>query len=139
MSPLYISRALLGVIVSMWIPTLVFAATLVAARGDEPLALDPLLMGFSCLLATMAGGTTLAIRLNTMVQEPSKPLVKPWLFCGGHMGGSWCASTVAFLIGRQQSWDVWSSLIFVFVMGFAGARGMETLVEKYLGVLTPKL
>lgn len=140
MTPTNLVRILMAIIVALWIPTLAAAATIVMSHGSEPLVLDPVLIAFSCLLALMAGGTTLAIRLNMLIAaDPEKPLVRPGLFCLAHMGGSLCAGIVGFMIGRQQSWDVWSSLIFVFVMSFGGARIMEALAEKYLGVFRPVL
>lgn len=140
MSPRFIARSLLATIIALWIPTLAGAAALAITHAGEPLAMDPMLIAYSLLLATMGGGSTLAIRLNLLIlNDPGKPLTRPGLFCLAHMAGSWCAGTAGFLVGRQQAWDVWTSLIFVFVLAFAGAKGMEILVEKYLGVFRPKL
>lgn len=105
-----------------------------------PLQLDPVLALLSCFTSSLAGATTLAIRVNNLLMaEASKPMVKPWLFALSHMLGSWLAGLAGFLVGRVNIWDPWNSLLIVLLLSFMGAKGLELLAEKYLPVIgTPK-
>jgi len=121
-----------------WIPTTAAATAVMAQQGRLPLELDPVLVGISSALATLAGATSLLIRINSILAEfPGVPLIRPRIFCAAHMLGSWLAGTAAFLAGRSHGWDVWYSLLFVLLLAFLGAKGVEILAEKYLSVYRP--
>ena len=101
-----------------------------------PLQLDPVLALLSCFTSSLAGATTLAIRVNNLLMgEASKPMVKPWLFALSHMLGSWLAGLAGFLVGRVNGWEPWNALLIVLLMSFVGAKGLELLAEKYLPVI----
>lgn len=136
MTPHYLAQSLLALLFFLWTPTLALAYSL--STTHHRIDVDPVLAVFSCVLATMAGATTLAIRLNGLTnEEPPRPLVKPWLFCFAHMMGSWLAGTVAFLLGRSQAMEVWASLLVVVLLSFGGAKVVEQMAEKYLAGSRP--
>ncbi len=117
-----------------WVPTTALAAV-VAQLGPESDAINvPLLvvavnLGFS----TLAGATTLAIRINgQLLKDPDKPLPKPWLFCTAHMLGSWCAGSFFFMLAQHQHVGFWMGLGWVLLASFAGAKVLELAVERYL-------
>ncbi len=129
---LTLQRALL---VFLWTPTIVLAAT---ASQSQLLAVDGVLFWASCVLATMMAITVLFIRLNTQfAKDPTRPLVRPWMFAGAHMGGSWMAGAVAFVIGQAQQVSPWYILLGVLLASFLGARFLEAAAERYLPVVRP--
>jgi len=125
-----------------------YAGVQAARHGsDHALALDPLLVLLSVVISTLSGATALAWRINDlMLKEDARlrveggerrPFVRPWLFAGAHMGGSWMAGTLAFIAGRINQWDVWTVLATVLVASFVGAKWVEREAEKRLGVVIP--
>jgi phage shock protein PspC (stress-responsive transcriptional regulator) len=126
-------RALLAL---MWCGTA--AAGLALGSNASTLQVDPVLMLLSAIIATLSGGTTLAIRVNNLLMsEPPQALVRPWLFVVAHMLGSWLAGLAFFLITRAQEADVWTSLIVVLVSSFTGSKAIEWVAERYLPVVRP--
>lgn len=122
-----------ALLVTMWLPTLAFAAG--AAAGVESLNVPVLLVLISLGLSSLAGGTTLAMRFDAALRaEPGKPLARPWLFCASHMLGSWTAGTMVFLINQHLATPVWLGLAMVVGISFMGAKGVELLIERYLPV-----
>ena len=135
----YLLSTMRWLLVFMWAPTLAAAGVVTAAQGSSSLTLDPVLLGISAAITTLAGATSLAIRINTtLLADPDKPLVRPWLFCLAHMLGSWLAGCLGFIMGRAEAWDVWTSLLVVLVAAFMGAKFVEMMAEKYLAVIRPK-
>lgn len=135
----YLLLTLRWLLVFMWTPAIAAATVITAAKGSSPLELDPLLLGISLAITTLAGATSLAIRINaSLLENPERPLVRPWLFCLAHMLGSWLAGCLGFIMGRAQAWDVWTSLLVVLVASFMGAKFVEMMAEKYLSVIRPK-
>lgn len=135
----YLLIILRAVLLMCWVGTAIAGS--VVAFSDHPMAplqIDPVLTLLTCITSTLAGATTLAIRVNNLLMEKDQPpLVRPWLFAISHMLGSWLAGLAAFIAGRVNSWDAWNSLLVVLLMSFAGAKGLEKLAEKYLPVVRP--
>ncbi|MES2909844.1 MAG: hypothetical protein V4718_00560 [Pseudomonadota bacterium] len=117
-----------------WMPTAGLAAVVAQLGPDSEFVNVTLLvvlvnLGFS----TLAGATTLAIRINgQLLKNPEKPLPKPWLFCAAHMLGSWCAGSFFFMLGQHQHVGFWMCLGWVLLASFAGAKVLELAVERYL-------
>lgn len=132
----YATICIRAMMVMMWLPTGAYAAIVAIDKGATPLVLDPVLIILTAVISTLAGATTLAIRLNAMLNDPEgedekgRPKWRPWPFCIAHMLGSWLAGTTAFLIGRSQSYDVWNSLLLVLLLAFLGAKGVETIAQN---------
>ena len=117
-----------------WVPTTALAAV-VAQLGPESEFVNITLLvvlvnlGFS----TLAGATTLAIRINgQLLKDPDKPLPKPWIFCAAHMGGSYSAGSFFFFVAQHQHVGFWMGLGWVLLASFGGAKLLEMAVEKYL-------
>ncbi len=135
----YLLSTIRWLLICMWAPTVAAAAALTATHQKAELDLDLALLGVSMAITTLAGATSLAIRINaTLLAEPDKPLVRPWLFCFAHMLGSWLAGCLGFIMGRSQQWDVWTSLLVILIAAFMGAKFVEMMAEKYLPVIRPK-
>lgn len=121
-----------------WTATAATAAVVVA-RNPSQVELDLLVVVLSSVISTLSGGTALAVRINAllMAQDPEKPrpFVRPWLFAFAHMGGSWTAGVMAFLVARGSEWNVWYLLLGVLLMSFLGARAVEALAERWLAVM----
>lgn len=132
----YLQDTLRALLFFLWTPTIA-AAGVVAVAGRQALVLDWVLVGVSCVLATMAGATALAIRVNNMLMT-GQPLVRPWLFAAAHMLGSWSAGTAAYLLGEAQQMDIRMLLLMVLLAAFSGAKFLEVLAEKWLPVIRPK-
>lgn len=130
---LQLMKALLAL---MWGGT---ATAATVALTNPALEVDPVLMLLSAIISTLAGATTLAIRVNNLLlaedgkAEP-RPLVRPWLFAIAHMLGSWLTGVAFFLYSRSQSMDVWMTLLVVLVFSFVGAKAIEMLAERILPV-----
>lgn len=136
----YVLSVMRALILLLWTPTIALAGAVVAAVGRQPLVLDWVVVGVSAVLATMAGATALAIRVNNLLLavQPGEKMVRPWLFAAAHMLGSWSAGTAAFLIGQAQHTEVWTSLLLVLLAAFAGAKFLEMAAERWLPVVRPK-
>lgn len=128
-----ISRASLAL---LWATT---AAAGTLALGDgSTLYIDGLLVVLTAIVSTLAGVTTLAIRVNAKLLEvdadgKAKPFVRPWLFAISHMLGSWLAGVSIFILSRMNHWDVWTTLFSVLMLSFLGSKGVEMLAEKWFG------
>lgn len=138
MTPAYLARTMLAIMTWLWVPTLAFAMQVALTPPEAPFELDPALAGFSFVISIMAGATTLAIRLNMLVAEaPDRPLVKPWLFCLAHMGGSLVAGLAGFVLAKSQGWPSWNLLLAVLLMSFGGAKAIEMLTERWMSIIRP--
>lgn len=113
------------------------AATLALSQPGVPL--DPVLLIICGAISTLAGATTLAIRVNKLIMDrPEQPLVRPWFFAIAHMLGSWLAGVVAFLGGRINSSGDDTLMLAVLLMSFLGATGVEKVAEMYLPKVLPQ-
>lgn len=136
----YLALTLRALVLVMWTPAVAFAAAL-AATGAEasPLNVPPALAVATLLLSTLAGATTLAIRvLAELKANPEKPLVKPWLYCLAHMLGSWCAGAFFFIVAMSQQYGVWMLLAMVLLASFVGAKALEVAADRWLPTTLPK-
>lgn len=127
----YILRCLWGLLAFMWLPTIAFAGAI--AAGIDALNVPILLLVLSVLLSTLAGATTLAIKLSAaLIAAPDEPLPYAWLTCLAHMLGSWTAGTLLFLINQHLGTAVWLGLAWVLGASFGGAKTVELVVQKYM-------
>lgn len=124
----------------LWLSWCGTAAAAVTFAAKDTITLDPVLTALACLVSTLSGATALAYRINILLIEDSlsenpKGLVRPWLFVLANMGGSWLAGALGFIMGRMNTWDVWTTLFGILLLSFAGAKGIEMLAERWLGVV----
>lgn len=135
MSKKYFSIVLRAMLTLLWVPSLAFAGVVavVDPGGLEILNVPLVVVIVNCVFSTLAGGTTLAIRVNAeLMNNPDRPLPRPWLFCLAHMLGSWLAGTFFFLVAQHQQAGIWMGFGFVLLGSFGGAKLLELAVEKYL-------
>lgn len=134
----YLIILLRALVLLMWAPAVTFAATLAITGADaSPLNVPPVLLVATMLLSTLAGATTLALRLvHELRTNPDKPLVRPWLYCLAHMLGSWCAGAFFFLVAMAKNQDVWTLLGMVLLASFMGAKALEWAAERWLPTRT---
>lgn len=135
----YLTKIIRALVLLMWAPAAAFAATLAATGADtSPLNVPAALIVASLLFSTLAGATTLALRLVSELRAADKPLVSPWLYCLAHMLGSWCAGSFFFFVGMSSGAGVWTLLGTVLLASFAGAKALEVAAEKWLPTSLPK-
>lgn len=122
----------------LWAGSAAAVPVLLADRHISAILTDPLVLTIAGLIATAAGVTTLAMRINTLLaqQDPAhpQPLVKPWLFAMAHIGGSYLASIAALLIASIQKLEADSALLLVLVAAFLGSKFLEMVAEKYFPI-----
>lgn len=130
----YVLVLLRAMVVLMWAPVALAAVT--AVRAGRTLEVDGGLLLWSVILSTLSGATALAWRINHLLMtEPERPLVRPWLFGTVNMLGSWVAASLAFIAGRAGEFDVWYSLAMIVIAAWAGAKGLDTLAERYIATV----
>lgn len=122
----------------LWASTAAAGTVILASDQSPQLVIDTLLLVLTAVVATLAGVTTLAIRVNAKLLEADddgrpKPFVRPWLFAISHMLGSWLAGCAMFILSRMNHWDVWTTLFSVLMLSFLGSKGVEMLAEKWMG------
>ena len=130
----YLSFVIKVLVLLLWAPALVFAGIIAAAPDSQEILNVPMVvLMVNLVIATLAGGTTLAIRINAqLMNAPDKPLPRPGLFCTAHMLGSWLSGTFFFLLSQHQQTGVWLGFSIVLLGSFSGAKALELAVEKYL-------
>ncbi len=132
----YLRLCLRALTVLLWLPAVAWAGTLITVDGLVSVPLS--LVVISSMLSTMSGATALLIRIDKELQAaPDKPLPRPWLFCAAHMGGSWMAGTLGFIVSRHQGMDVWLAMGLVIAASFLGAKFIELVAERYLSRVLP--
>ena len=57
----YLLLTLRWLLAFMWTPTIAAATVVTASKGSSPLELDPVLLGISLAITTLAGATSLEI------------------------------------------------------------------------------
>lgn len=142
----YLSATIRCLLLFTWLAAApcVYALAAVATADQMDVNIPASLLVATFLLSTLAGATTFAIRvvaeLKTIAdsENPSKPLVTPWLFCLSHMCGSWLAGTLFFLFAMQQQAGVWMLLSMVLLASFGGAKVIESAAERWLPTNYPK-
>lgn len=135
MSKKYFSIMLRVMLALLWVPSLCFAGVVAAVNpgGPEVLNVPLVVVIVNVAFSTLAGGTTLAIRVNAeLFANPDRPLPRPWLFCVAHMLGSWLAGIFFFLIAQHQQAGLWMGFGWVLLGSFGGAKLLEMAVEKFL-------
>ena len=135
----YIIITIQSLIACLWVPVPVFAGVLLATgANDSPLAVPPTLLVATMFLSTLAGATTLAMRIvselkaNAEAGNPAKALQHPWWTALSHMLGSWLASSFFFLVCMAQQAGVWMLLATVLIAAFSGAKGLEKVADAFL-------
>lgn len=136
----YALSAMRALLAFMWLCVAVSACAQAASAGPQSFS-DPWVILWCFVVATLAGGTALAIRINNFLLEqdakiadgqPGQPFVRPWLFAGAHMGGSYLAAIVFFLIGLAMRAEIHYMLLWVLLGSFGGAKTVEKAAEKWL-------
>jgi hypothetical protein len=133
----YLLAMIHAMVLFMWGGT---AAAATLALSDKAhlsaLLTDPLVLTIATAIATAAGITTLAMRVNMLLtQSPDQPLVRPWLFAVAHLGGSYLAAVAALLLASMQKFEADTALFGVLLLSFVGAKALEVMAEKYLAVV----
>lgn len=131
----YLRRSLYSLLLMMWVPMPIWAATLAVDAGGfnefANVSFPVLALAFS--LSTLSGATALVWRLDKELRaSPDGKLPRPWLFASSNMLGSWTAGALAWLMAQSQGVGVYSTLIIVILLSFGGARALEVLAEKYI-------
>lgn len=140
MSNKYLSFVIKLMIAMIWLPTLAFAGVVVTSTPDPLVLLNVpvVVVVVNIVFATLAGATTLAIRINTqLTSTPNQALPNPGLFCLAHMMGSWLAGIFMFLITQAQQTGLWMGFGLVLLASFSGAKFLEKAVEKLLPMSGP--
>ena len=107
-------------------------------RGSSPLELDPVLLGISLAITTLAGATSLAIRVNaSLLADPTSRWCGRGCSVSPH-ARSWLAGCLGFIMGRAQAWDVWTSFWWSWWHPSWAQSFVEMMAEKYLSVIRPK-
>ncbi|MGQ2992783.1 hypothetical protein [Variovorax sp.] len=128
-------RIIWGLIAAIWLPLLALPAFAAAAQADlaDPLNIPPVLMVLALVISSLSGATALLMRIDRELSAaPDKPLLRPWLMCASHMAGAWLAGTLAFIVARQTSLDVWTTLGLVLTASFANAKFIESMLERFM-------
>lgn len=142
LSVTYVRRALRGLLLIMWAPMPVWAASMLADGGGgltefENIRWSVLALAFG--LSTLSGATALVWRLDQELRKsPDGKLPRPWLFSASNIMGSWLAGIFAWISSQSQNAGVWPTLVLVILLSFIGARAIETIAEKYLNKIDPK-
>lgn len=135
----YLRLCLRMLLILLWTPAVVWAGTVASSNLANGLDTVPLsFVLISTMLSTGSGATALLLRIDKELQgNPGQPLPRPWLFCSAHMGGSWLAGTLGFILGRQQNIDVWLAMGLVIISSFLGAKFIEMVAERWIGKVLP--
>lgn len=136
-SAAYMSIALRLLVVMMWLPMPVWAASVVVS-GHPFDAIDFPVLALAFGLSTLSGATALVWRIDQELRRsPDGKLPRPWLFASSNILGSWTAGTLAWIAAQGQGLGVWVTLAMVIAISFGGARALETLSEKYINKVAP--
>lgn len=136
-SALYLRRALRLLVVMIWLPVPVWAASVVSG-GHTFEQIDFAVLSLAFGLSTLSGATALVWRIDQELRKaPDGKLPRPWLFAASNILGSWTAGTLAWVASQGQDAGVWITLAAVIAVSFGGARALEKLSEKYTEKLSP--
>ena len=132
----YLRRALRILVLIMWLPMPVWAATVAIAHPFDGIDFPVLALAFG--LSTLSGATALVWRLDQELRKsPDGKLPRPWLFAASNILGSWTAGVLAWVGAQSQDSGVWLTLALVIAISFGGARAIEVLAERYINKMTP--
>lgn len=90
------------------------------------------IVGILFFISTLAGLTSLVVRLDREVRTTGKPIVAPLLFAAVNMLGAWTAAVFAFFVAEGSGFNDWTELGLVLLCSFGGARVLEKATDKYL-------
>lgn len=90
------------------------------------------IVGVLFFISSLAGLTSLVVRLDREVRSTGKPVVAPMLFAAVNMLGAWTAATFAFFVSEGSNFGDWMELGTVLIASFGGARVLEKVTDKYL-------
>jgi hypothetical protein len=132
----YVAKFLHVLLAVLWPPAVIASVAMIEI--DASVRVPVVLLCLGIILCNLSGLTSLALRIDKELRaDPGKPLQNPKLLCGAHMLGSWLAGTLAFMVGMQQKFDVWMTLIVVVVASFMGAKFIELMADRYLAGIKP--
>src|SRR5689334_9077972 len=95
-----------------------------------PFVLSLPLLAATAGLSTVSAVVALLVRLERGLAVIPVGLARRLLLCVAHMGSSWLAGALAFLISESGAFDVWAGLAFVTVASFSGARFVEAVAGR---------
>lgn len=90
------------------------------------------IIGVLFFISTLAGITSLVVRLDKEIRSTGKPITAPVLFAAVNMLGAWTAAVFAFFVAEGTSLGDWTELGLVLIASFGGARVLETAADRYL-------
>ena len=90
------------------------------------------IVGVLFFISTLAGITSLVVRLDKELRSTGKPITAPVLFAAVNMLGAWTAAVFAFFVAEGTGMNDWTELGVVLIASFGGARILETAADKYL-------
>jgi hypothetical protein len=119
-----------------WTPFLAVPAYAAALGNvsalEAPLNVPPVLLGLVIVISTLAGATSLAMRIDRELSAaPDMPLLRPWVMATSHMLGAWLAGVAAFIGTRRVDLDVWETLGTVLAASFLSAKALELMLERW--------
>lgn len=102
------------------------------------------IIGILFFISSLAGITSLVVRLDREIRRTGKPITAPMLFAAVNMLGAWTAAVFAFFVAEGTSMNDWTELGIILLASFGGARVLEKATDKYLerylgGVPTPMM
>lgn len=121
------------ILLMCWPPTAYAAFNLMETFAGY----DFVVLAILAFISTLAGLTSLALRLDKALRETGKPLVYPWIFVGSHMLASWCGAMLAVLIAIAGEISEATLLLMVLVFSFAGVKALEGAAESIIGKYLP--
>jgi hypothetical protein len=105
------------------------------AALEDPLNIPPVLLGLAIVISTLAGATSLAIRIDRELSAaPDMPLMRPWIMSTSHMMAAWLSGIAAFIAAQQTGGEIWTTLGSVLGASFLGAKALEMIVERWLPI-----
>lgn len=126
-------------LLALWPPTTWAAVTLMNTL--EGLSWG--IIGILFFISTLAGLTSLAVRLDREVRTTGRPIIAPLLFATVNMLGAWTAAAFAFFIAEGTDLGDWTELGLILISSFGGARVLEkaavNYLDKYLGTSSPPI
>lgn len=115
-----------------WPPSVFAAVTIIDTLRGDGLAVFLVLL----FISTLAGLTSVAVRVEQVVRETGKPLTYPWLFVGSNMLAAWLGGMAGFFFSENLDLGNWTELLIVLLFSFGGRWPVEYLLtnilQKYL-------
>lgn len=112
----------------LW-PTTAYAAVTIMSTLE---GLTWGIVGILFFISSLAGITSLVVRLDREIRRTGRPVKAPLLFAAVNMLGSWTAAVFAFFVAEGSSMQDWTELGLILIASFGGARVLEKATDKYL-------